>query len=194
MSNTNQQYRVGPKAGVTIGARYYGPKTLIPAGAMNERQLKNLLEANAIHLDGSAPRPSAPAVTPPGVGVSEREFWDKNKDKDASVGEPTSGNAAARAQAALKQLRVDREEGRIAPREAATSVEIVREETAPAAPAAPVSPWTHDPDGLVGLPIDELRALITAVDATIEVASLDEVECIAILSSDYVAPTAPAQS
>lgn len=188
MSNTN--YRVSPRGAVMIGLRYFGPNTIIPASAMTERQRENLLRERSIVIDGQ-PVPATPAVPlPPRVGVSEREFWDRTKTTDASVGDPTTSIAAQRAKAALQQIAVDREEGRVQPREAVTSVELVREQ--PAAPAAP-SPWTHDPDGLVGQPIDELRRLIRAVDATIEVDHLDEVDCIAVLSADYVAP-APAKS
>lgn len=192
MSNTNL-YRAGSKNGVTIGLRYFGPNTLIPAGAMNDRQRDNLLAEHCIALDGekSAPGP-VNATLPPAVGVSEREFWDKNKTADASVGDPQTTSAANRARAALTQLAADREAGVIPAREAASSVEMVRaDEPAPAAraPGAPAegAVWAHDPDGLVGQPIDELRRLVLEVDATIEVDHLDEVELIAVLSSEYVA-------
>ena len=117
------------------------------------------------------------------MGISEAKFWAKGSTRDAAIGDPSSTSAAARAQAALNQLRVDREEGRVVPREPVSAVEIVRESQQPA------SPWSHDPDALVGQPIEELRRLIREVDATIEADHLDEVELIAILSADYVPPS-----
>ena len=89
----------------------------------------------------------------------------------------------------LAQIEADRAAGAVKPVEPATSVEIVRADE-PKTPAAPAEKggFTHDPDGLVGMATDDLRKLVLDIDPTMEVAHLDEVELIAVLSSEYVAP------
>ena len=100
--------------------------------------------------------------------------------------ESGQGSATAAARAALAQIEADRAAGAVKPVEPATSVEIVRADE-PKAPAAKGG-FTHDPDGLVGQPVEDLRKLVLDIDPTMEVNHLDEVELIAVLSSEYVAP------
>lgn len=74
---------------------------------------------------------------------------------------------------------------------AALAAERQREEARRATRASKVvdSPWTLDPDGLIGLKLDVLKVMISDRDSQGQYASLDaistEEEAIAILSADF---------
>lgn len=192
-TNTQVQYRVGPKGGVCIGpnSTYFGPNVVIPHGIMDEKAAARLLKERAIVRVGEVAAPVQEPKLPP-VGVSDRAFAaDQREAGGAEIPEQVSGgSAAAQARAALAQIEADRAAGNVKAVEPVTSVEMVRadEPKASAAPAA-TSGFTHDPDGLLGMSADDLRKLVLDIDPTMEVNHLDEVELIAVLSSEFVAPT-----
>lgn len=195
-SNTNTpqnvpQYRVGKNGGICLGAQstYFGPGALIPPSMLDARSLSRLLAQRAIVRDGEVAAP-APRETPPPVGIGDRSFQ-QSEGGSATPEQAGGGAAKAEADAMLKRIEAERAAGTVKPVEPVKEVAVVRAEGDVRPNQKAASGFTHDPDGLVALPIDELRRLVTEVDKDMEVDHLDEVELIGILSSEYVAPAQP---
>lgn len=187
------QYRVGPKGGICVGpnSTYFGPNALIPNTLLDERSRSRLLASRSIFRDGDAV-PQQITEKLPGVGIGDNRF------AASEGGAETPAQGAARTQGAkaqIAEIEAARAAGAVKPVEPVKSVEVVRapgDIPAHVKAQAGTPSFTHDPDGLVALPIDELRRLVKEVDAAMEVDHLDEVELIGILSSEYVAPEATA--
>lgn len=159
------QYRVARSGSIVVGRVLLMPGQEIPNGALSTEQIKRLLSAKAIVRIGAG-EPAQQRPTPPPVGIGERSF---QKGLDGPEVEQAGGGASAQA-ARLALAEIQRKQSDSPP---------------PSEAPAAGSPWTHDPDGLVGQPVEDLRQLVRNVDADIEVDSLDEVDLIALLSTDF---------
>lgn len=182
---TQSQYRVGSKAGVVLGSQstYFGPNTLIPASMLTDAVRARMLRERLIVMVGAPVQAPVKEPTPPGIGIGDATFSEiKSHEGGAEIPTQTA-NPTAAAREALTKIQQARESGEVAPRTPVTEVAIVKQ-TEPVSGAV----WTHDPDGLIGQPVETLRQLVRDIDPTMEVDHLDEVELIAILSSEYTAP------
>lgn len=184
---SNIQYRVAPRGGICIGPAYIGPNVVIPNALLTDPVRERLLKERAIVRVGEVAAPVQEQKPAP-VGIGEQSFAnDRRESGGAEIPEQVSGgSAAAQARAALAQIEADRAAGNVRAVEPVTAVEMVRAEQ----PKSATSGFNHDPDGLVGMSTDDLRKLVLDIDPTMEVNHLDEVELIAVLSSEYVAPKA----
>lgn len=184
--STLQNYIVAQGGSVAFKGSLFKPGQSLPAG-VPPTVIERLLAERRIIAPSAAPVASAPpadpAGSPPRIGVGERTFREKGTSVDAESGTVSVADARAK----LNAERTARGEAPIASPSVVPTAPAVVEQAPPQAPAAP-GIWSHDPDGLVGKPIDELRQLARDIDSTIEVNHLDEVELVALLSADYQAP------
>lgn len=167
------KFLVSPFGSVSAGSRtrvVLMPGTPVPDGLLDDTQISRLIASGAIHAVGT-PAPKAIRENMPPVGVSDNAFFKQGKSADV---EQTGGSKAEQTRAKLAAI------------EQARAAELAAKTTPPTTAPAEVSPWTFDPDGLVGTPIEELRQMVRKLDPDTEVDHLDEVELIALLSTDYV--------
>lgn len=177
VATSPQAFVVCNQGSVAYKGACFMPGQTIPVGVLPAASVAQLIKDGRIRAVGAAPAPAAPTASVPAVGISERAFADGKSSADV---QPAGGSTAAAA-AAIAKLRAERGE---APTATAQVVAPPQVQTVQEAPA-PSGPWSHDPDGLVGKPIDELRQLARDIDPTVEVNHLDEVELVVLLSTDF---------
>ncbi len=175
-----QSYTVCNQGSIAYKGACFMPGQTIPAGVLPTQAALQLIKDGRIRVVGAAPAPVVAPAAPAKVGVSEKDFAAGKSSADV---QPAGGSTAAAA-VAIAQLKATRGEAPVATAPVAPVVAPPQAQTVQEAPA-PSGPWSHDPDSLVGKPIDELRQLARDIDRTVEVDHLDEVELVVLLSADF---------